>query len=239
MRKYLTTPNGRRIPAPKPIIIGKTWTLEADFGEARGPHDGRVHGYATRADSARTYEFITWTPPDKRRAKVAQLFGNAPGGWAPMYIRQAAGRMMRDLERKAATPTPKPRQRPIPPLIQDRRIGGTPMPPTPNINKILAAHPRRCGFTDAAGQFICTGSHMGDSCVADDLTEPLYVQRVRFVDGDYAPDGTYWGGGCDPLWCGFHPSTGTRIWVRAMTRAKAVVAIKGLHPEAKFKGAGA
>ena len=98
MRKYLTTPNGRKIPAPKPIIIGKTWTLTADFGEAGGLHDGRVHGYATKA-SGTTYEFIAWTPPDARRVKVAQLFNM----WfkAPMYIRQAVGRMMRDLERRA------------------------------------------------------------------------------------------------------------------------------------------
>ena len=99
MRKYLTTPNGRKIPAPKPQIIGKTWTLEADFGEARGLHDGRVHGYATHNPSARTYGFVI-VGPGKPRAM--QLYSYASETRAPMYIRQAVGRMMRELEGRAA-----------------------------------------------------------------------------------------------------------------------------------------
>ena len=99
MRKYITTPAGRKIPAPKPQFIGKTWTLEADFGEARGMHDGRVHGYATRADTVATHGFVI-VGPGKPRAM--QLYSHASEARAPMYIRQAVGRMMRTLERRAA-----------------------------------------------------------------------------------------------------------------------------------------
>jgi hypothetical protein len=58
----------------------------------------------------------------------------------------------------------------------------------------------------------------------------LRLQRVRFVDGGYAPDGTYWGGGTSTpyLWCAFNPDTatapaamGTRLYVRAWSRDEA------------------
>jgi hypothetical protein len=84
---------------------------------------------------------------------------------------------------------------------------------TPDINKILAdpSNLRNCR----------RGAPMGDSNVADDLSEPLFVQRVRFEDGCYAPDGTYWGGPAD-LWCGFNQSAQTvRIYVRANDRKSA------------------
>ena len=61
---------------------------------------------------------------------------------------------------------------------------------------------------------------------------PLYLQRVRFVDGDYAPDGTYWGGGGAPLWCAFTPDLSTEVYVRARSRAEAFEAVKAECPEA-------
>ncbi len=57
---------------------------------------------------------------------------------------------------------------------------------TPNINALLRARMRPCQY----------GAPMGARNY-DDAPEgsKKYCQRVRFVDGDYAPDGTYWGGG--------------------------------------------
>lgn len=106
---------------------------------------------------------------------------------------------------------------------------------TPDINKILAAHPRRRGFTDDTGKFVCTGSHMGASDNTDDLSEPLYVQRIRFVDGEYAADGTYWGGGGSRLYCAFNPATNARIYVRAVSRAEAIIKLTAGHDGIKFK----
>lgn len=54
---------------------------------------------------------------------------------------------------------------------------------TPNINKLLRASPVNCKY----------GAPMGACSYFDNPDEPLYVQRIRFVDGDYAPDSTYIG----------------------------------------------
>lgn len=98
---------------------------------------------------------------------------------------------------------------------------------TPDINAILRADPR-------SGKY---GAPMGCSNW-DDSTGPLYLQRVRFVDGDYGADGTYWGGGrgSEPLWCAFNGDDaehkaghGTRIYVRAKSRAEAMALILEDH----------
>lgn len=61
-----------------------------------------------------------------------------------------------------------------------------------NINAILAApeHSRSSP----------RGAPMGASDYMDAPESKLHLQRIRFVDGDYGPDGTYWGGGGHP--CG-------------------------------------
>ncbi len=110
---------------------------------------------------------------------------------------------------------------------------------TPNINRILRAHPRD-------GKY---GAPMGAHNYDDRLsgsTARVYCQRVRFIDGDYGPDGTYWGGGMGtlPLYCVFSlaphwdgPYVGQRTqgdvftlrhYVRAATRAEA---LKQFHQE--------
>ncbi len=89
--------------------------------------------------------------------------------------------------------------------------------PGDNINKILRANKRRCTY----------GAPMGARDFHNSDT-PLYLQRVNFVDGDYGPDGTYWGSGT-PLYCAFNgsdcpqfaPAHGTRVYVRAKTRTEA------------------
>lgn len=92
---------------------------------------------------------------------------------------------------------------------------------TPNINKLLRA-------SQVSSKF---GAPMGQRNCFDNPDEPLYVQRVRFVDGDYAPDGVYWGGG-EPLYCAFSDSN--RIYIRAANRTEALEKVLEDWPEAKF-----
>ena len=101
---------------------------------------------------------------------------------------------------------------------------------TPNINKILAANPR---YTRNGAPLGDTNFHLA--------TSPLYLQRVRFVDGDYAPDGTYWGDNGTPLWCAFNGDDGddaagygSRIYVRAKTRDEAKTSILAEYPHVRF-----
>lgn len=95
---------------------------------------------------------------------------------------------------------------------------------TPDINKILHGDPVSCK----------RGAPMGATSYLDAPDTPVYVQRVRFVDGDYGADGTYWGCGGDPLWCGFHPVMPNRVYARAKNRAAALVKIKAEFSEVKF-----
>jgi len=78
---------------------------------------------------------------------------------------------------------------------------------TPDINRYLRQHPRNSKY----------GAPMGARSVCADDDQRLYLQRVYMVDGDYAPDGTYWGGGRDvePLYCAWSPDGATTIYVRA------------------------
>jgi hypothetical protein len=91
---------------------------------------------------------------------------------------------------------------------------------TPDINRILRERPRSSLY----------GSPMG-ALNRDDRTERgqfVYCQRVRFIDGDYAPDGTYWGGGRGtlPLYCIFTADLALCWYVRARDRAEAMRAYR-------------
>src|ERR1035437_4507846 len=102
---------------------------------------------------------------------------------------------------------------------------------TPNINRILAL-PSQCRDSRR-------GAPMGDSDIADDLSEPLYLQRIRFQDGSYGTDGTYWGAP-ETMWCAFtvnlfHTHTPVRIYVRANNRDLAIMAIEEQYPTVKFR----
>lgn len=102
---------------------------------------------------------------------------------------------------------------------------------TPNINQILRKDPRHTS----------RGAPLGDTNFHQ-ATSPLYLQRVHFVDGDYAPDGTYWGNNGTPLWCAFNgdddeeyaAAQGTRIYVRAKTRSEAKTSILADYPNVRF-----
>jgi hypothetical protein len=83
---------------------------------------------------------------------------------------------------------------------------------TPNINKLLRARPRPCKY----------GAPLGASDRTDAAPDAqLYCQRVTFTDGDYAPDGTYWGGPAD-LWAIFSADLATLQYLRAPSRGEAL-----------------
>lgn len=107
---------------------------------------------------------------------------------------------------------------------------------TININKILRNDRRS----------MTNGAPMGDS---DDFPEdrrniPLHCQRVYFIDGDYGPDGTYWGASdrAGYIYCAFNggvrddfaPAMGVRVYVRACTHAQAKAAVRAQYPDALF-----
>jgi hypothetical protein len=89
-----------------------------------------------------------------------------------------------------------------------------PREPTPDINKLLRARPRDSRYGAAMG---ARNRYDGEPGAR------LYCQRVRFVDGDYAPDGTYWGGGrfSSPLYAVFTADLETLAFYRATSRADA------------------
>ena len=86
---------------------------------------------------------------------------------------------------------------------------------TPDINKLLKERPRPCRY----------GAPMGARSYDEAPKGVLrYCQRVRFVDGDYGPDGTYWGGGREnlSLYAVFTQDLETLCYYRAKNRADAM-----------------
>lgn len=67
------------------------------------------------------------------------------------------------------------------------------------------------------------GAPMGRPNRVSPLGVPkLYVQKVKFHDGDYDAGGAYWGGvPALPLYCGMTEDGEIRIFVRARSRAAA------------------
>lgn len=97
---------------------------------------------------------------------------------------------------------------------------------TPDINKILKASPRNCKF----------GAPMGAASGINNPEFPLYVQKIRLIDGDYAADGTYWGGSSEPLWCAFSVEGSNRDYIRAVSREEVVKTVLFNWPGAKVYG---
>lgn len=99
-----------------------------------------------------------------------------------------------------------------------------------DINRILKNKPRPCRY----------GAPMGDCDLVDGPLDRLLLQRVRFVDGDYGPDGTYWGGGrgTEPLWCAFNggdePGMRVRLYVRAVSRGAAQAKLRDSYDGITF-----
>lgn len=108
-----------------------------------------------------------------------------------------------------------------------------------NINKILRTKVRN----------LARGAPMGDTdCVEGPLTN-LRCQRVNLVDGDYGPDGTYWGASSKAghVYCAFNdgldddewaPACGVRIYVRAHTYEQAKREVAKRYPGATFARGG-
>jgi len=99
-----------------------------------------------------------------------------------------------------------------------------------DINKWLKEHPVSCKY----------GAPMGDRGEQGDPEYPykFFLQRIRMVDWDYDPAGTYWGGGQDvePLW-GYmeqYEGDGVRGFVRAWDRADAKLAVIAEYKNARF-----
>ena len=104
----------------------------------------------------------------------------------------------------------------------------------PSINTLLRASRVNCS----------RGAPMGDSGYIND-DQPMHglcCQRVRLIDGDYGPDGTYWGyshtgdiyavfNGANDEW---QPARGLLKLYRAKSRAEAVSKFLAQHPGYSF-----
>ncbi len=63
----------------------------------------------------------------------------------------------------------------------------------------------------------------------------MYLQRVKFIDGDYDLGGAYWGGyPSEPLFCAWAEGVDARVFVRAKTRDEAKELVKESFINAKF-----
>ena len=102
-----------------------------------------------------------------------------------------------------------------------------------SINTLLRQNPRNCAY----------GAPMGDHGYAHSY-DRMRCERLRMVDGDYGPDGTYWGSGSQQhgymfvcfnganeeykMACGFLK------YYRARSRSDAVAQCLDDYPEIKF-----
>lgn len=104
----------------------------------------------------------------------------------------------------------------------------------PNINQLLRANPASCS----------RGAPMGDSgfIKPDQPLTGLLCQRITLVDGDYGPDGTYWGyvprehmyavfNGANAE---YKPARGLLKFYRATSRHGAIAQFHAQYPEYNF-----
>ena len=106
-----------------------------------------------------------------------------------------------------------------------------------NINKILLTDP----VDSKLGAPLGAVDHFADRC----KTDQLRCQRVYLVDGDYGPDGTYWGASkkAGHIYCAFNdgrdndphaPAMGVRLYCRAHTYEQAKQWFKTKYPAITF-----
>ena len=62
----------------------------------------------------------------------------------------------------------------------------------------------------------------------------LQMEKLKWVDGDYTKDGTYWGHGDNNIYCAFGGEESVKIFVRAMNRQDAKDKVRGILPNVKF-----
>ena len=96
-----------------------------------------------------------------------------------------------------------------------------------NINEILARPAYK-----ACSMY---GAQMGRGNQVQGQPEKLYLQRVRFIDGDYDLSGCYWGSPAN-LWCAWSPEETVNdppvmVFVRADSLKAAKVAVLDLFEE--------
>lgn len=94
------------------------------------------------------------------------------------------------------------------------------------------------GFYNDKNEYVCTGSMMGrrdEMHPGDDSIEPLRLQRVPSVGGDYDRGGAYWGSASN-LWCAWGESEEEQVhcFVRASSREEAKREILSKYPQVKF-----
>lgn len=96
------------------------------------------------------------------------------------------------------------------------------------------------GFTNDAGQWICTGSQMGRrDQMPDDPSQPAKLRLIRlpFVDGCYDRWGAYWGSPAN-VWCATGEMRGEEftvfLFLRADSREQAKSQVREKLPQAKF-----
>lgn len=108
-----------------------------------------------------------------------------------------------------------------------------------NINKILRTKIRNSA----------RGAPMGALDNVEGPLTNLRCQRVYLIDGDYGPDGTYWGASAKAghVYCAFNdgqdgdqyaPAMGVRIYVRAHTYEQAKREVAKRYPGATFARGG-
>lgn len=97
-----------------------------------------------------------------------------------------------------------------------------------NINQLLRATPRKCTYGAPMG-------HAGYINPDQPLTG-LRCQRITLVDGDYGPDGTYWGYmPRDHMYAVFDgPALTTLKFYRATSRNDAIAQFHDQYPEYNF-----
>jgi len=94
------------------------------------------------------------------------------------------------------------------------------------------------GFTNDAGQWVCTGSQMGRrNVLPENRSEPcnLRLMRLRLVDGAYDQWGAYWGSPAN-VYCAWGEAgeVSARVFVRAVSRVEAKAKVRKSLPAAKF-----
>ena len=90
--------------------------------------------------------------------------------------------------------------------------------------------------TGVSGEKICLGAMMGRrNTLPQDNKAPikLRMEKLKWVDGDYDAGGAYWGNsGTGDIYCAW--ATGVQIFVRATSRAKAKLKVRGIHSNTTF-----
>ena len=95
-----------------------------------------------------------------------------------------------------------------------------------NINQLLK-QPKYKGYTKY-------GAQMGRRNNFGESPQKLYLQKLKFIDGDYDTGGAYWGSGgygehAHSMYCAFSKDETVMIFMRARNRAHAATVVKSYN----------